>query len=107
MFFAASDRLGEIGGFVQLLDGTQGWYENDCKLDGRYDYGEGDLYDPYYEGKFDLWTKCGGTSVMMLAVRPKSNPTAYLIIVEVKLVKDGDLDALYEILDSFNVIGSF
>jgi serine protease Do len=25
VFFAASDRLGEIGGFVQLLDGLKGW----------------------------------------------------------------------------------
>jgi len=45
--------------------------------------------------------------VLVLAARPKSNPTAYLIIVEVRLVKDGDLDALFKILDSFQVVGSF
>ena len=35
VFFTASDRLGEIGGFIQLLDGTKGWYEDSCTLDGR------------------------------------------------------------------------
>ena len=110
VFFTASDRLGEIGGFVQLLDGTKDWYQDRCKLDGRYEYGEtGDFYDPYYEGKFDLWKKCDGTDagVLILAARPKSDPTAFLIIVEVRLVKDGDLDALFKILDSFQVVGSF
>jgi len=30
VFFTASDRLGEIGGFIQLLDGTKSWYEDRC-----------------------------------------------------------------------------
>jgi serine protease Do len=109
IFFAASDQLGQIGGFVQLLDGLRGWHEDDCKLDGRYEYGEGDWYDPYYEGKFDYWTNCGGTdtSVLVLAARPKDNPTAFLIIVDVYIVKDGDVDALFKILDSFQVVGNF
>ena len=110
VFFTASDRLGEIGGFIQLLDGTKGWYEDRCALDGRYNYGDaGDFYDPLYEGKFDLWKRCDGTDagVLVLAARPKADPTAYLIIVEVRLVKDGDLDALFKILDSFLVVGSF
>ncbi len=109
VFFAASKRLGEIGGYVQLLDGMKSWYENDCTIDGRYDYGSGNYPDPLYEGKFDLWKNCSGSSagVMILAARPKSDPTAYLIIVEVKLVKPGDIDALIKILDSFQVIGSF
>jgi hypothetical protein len=87
----------------------KGWYESDCTLDGRYDYGEGDYYDPLYEGKFDLWKNCSGTTsgVLILAVRPKADPTSYLIIVEVKLVKPGDIDALFKILESFQVIGTF
>jgi serine protease Do len=109
IFFTASDRLGQIGGFVQLLDGTKGWYEDRCTLDGRYDYGSGDFADPYYEGKFDLWKRCDDSDagILVLAARPKADPTAFLIIVEVRLVKDGDLDALFKILDSFVVIGSF
>jgi serine protease Do len=109
IFFTASDRLGQIGGFVQLLDGTKGWYENRCTFDSRNEYGTGDFNDPLYEGKFDLWKNCDSTSasVLVLAARPKADPTAYLLIVEVRLVKNGDLDALFKILDSFQVIGSF
>jgi len=110
VFFAASDRLGQIGGFVELLDGVKGWYENDCKFDGRNEYGkEGGYYDILYEGKFDLWKNCGGTNteVMVLAARPKADPTAYLMLVEVRILSEADLEALIHILDSFEVIGSF
>ena len=110
VFFTASDRLGEIGGFIQLLDGTKGWYEDSCSYDDRYDYGgAGDFYDPLYEGKFDLWENCSGTdaSVLILAARPKADKFAYLIIVEVRLVKDGDIEALFKILETFQVVGNF
>lgn len=112
VFFAASDRLGEIGGFIELLDGVRNWYESDCKLDrGSYHvaYGEGDFYDPLYEGKFDIWKNCKGTgtNVMVLAARPKSDPLGYLMVVEIRYITDEDLTALAHILASFEVIGSF
>jgi serine protease Do len=102
-FFAASKRMGEIGGYLQLLDGVRGWHEEDCDLDGTYDYGYGDYEDPLYEGKFDLWENCGSndTLVLVLAARPKANPTAYLLLLEIKITKDSDLDALDRILKSF------
>ena len=76
VFFAASDRLGEIGGFVELLDGLKGWYNSDCDFDSRTNYGEGDFFDPLYEGKFDLWENCGGTdtTVLVLAALAKGHP---------------------------------
>lgn len=112
VFFTASDRLAEIGGFVELLDGVVGWYENDCEKDKtlwRQNYGEGDFYDPYYEGKFDVWSKCKGTDsqVLILAARPKANPTAYLILVEIRFSTQADLDKLSHVLDTFEVIKDF
>lgn len=112
VFFAASDRLGDIGGFIELLDGVDGWYESDCSKDMDYwhaDYGEGDWYDPYYEGKFNVWTNCdsGGYDTFILAARPKDDPLAYLMLVEVKYWSDVDLDALFNILATFQVIGDF
>ncbi|MGE5224604.1 MAG: trypsin-like peptidase domain-containing protein [Omnitrophica WOR_2 bacterium] len=112
VFFTASDRLAEIGGFVELLDGVTSWYENDCKKDKtlwRQDYGEGNYYDPYYEGKFDVWKDCKGTDtqVMVLAARPKANPTAYLILVEIRFSTQEDLDRLSHVLDTFEVIKDF
>ena len=109
VFFAASDKLGQIGGFVELLDGVKGWF-SDCTFDSRNDYGRAGGYDdPLYEGKFDLYKKCGSndTQVLMLAARPKADPTAYLLMVEIHVLSDADTEALFHILDSFEVIGSF
>lgn len=103
VFFAASKELGAIGGYVELLDGVKGWYENDCTFSKRVDYGEGDWADPWYEGKFDLWENCGpdDTLVLVLAARPKSDPGAYLLLLEMKIVYDRDLDALDRIIQTF------
>lgn len=102
--FAASEDWGRIGGYLQLLEGVRGWHEDDCRLKGTYDYS-----DDIYEGKYDLWENCGDndTSVLMLAARPIENQTAFLLLVEVKITKDSDLDALDHILSTFQVVGSF
>jgi serine protease Do len=112
VFFTASDRLGEIGGFIQLLDGVTSWFETDCTRDRsnyHVDYGKGDWEDPLYEGKFDVWKKCKGTdmNVFVLAARPKATPTAYLMLVMINYEKDSDLQDLVHILSTFQVIGSF
>jgi hypothetical protein len=101
VFFAASDRLGQLGGYIQLLDGTKGWYEEDCKFDYRSDY-----KDIVYEGKFDVWKNCSDTDgvVLILAARPINNPEAFLILVEVKLINNADLTALNQILATFEVV---
>lgn len=98
VFFAASPRLAEIGGYIELLDGVDGWYSSDCTKEGRYDYD-----DPWYEGKYDFWQNCGpdNTWVLVLAARPKDNPSAYLLLLEVKIVYDADLTALDQILATF------
>ncbi len=100
VFFAASADLAKIGGYVQLLAGIRGWYESDCTLDGTYDYS-----DAVYEGKYDLWTGCGsnGNMVVSLAGRPINDPTGFLFIVEVKITSDADLDALDQILATFDI----
>ncbi len=51
VWLAASEDWGRLGGYAQLLDGVRGWYEDECELDGVYDYGAD---DPLYEGKYDL-----------------------------------------------------
>lgn len=103
IFFAASPRLGDLGGYVELLDGVKYWHEDNCTHGGRIRYGSGDWYDPLYEGQFDLWEDCGAsnTVVMMLAARPKANPTAYLILLEIHITKQADYSALTRILESF------
>lgn len=102
VFFAASDRLGQLGGYIQLLDGTKGWYEADCTYDRRSDY-----KDSVYEGKFDVWMNCGDEDgvVLILAARPINDPDAFLILVEVKLINNADLAALKQVLATFEVVG--
>jgi|YelNatPaOPRAMG01_1025707.scaffolds.fasta_scaffold03141_9 serine protease Do len=102
VFFAASEEMATIGGFIQLLDGVRGWYEADCKFDSRNNYS-----DQLYEGKYDLWKNCGPDKnwVLVLAARPQQNQTAFLILVEVKITKDADFEALDKILSSFLVGG--
>jgi serine protease Do len=102
VFFAASTDLAKIGGYAQLLEGLRPWYQSDCTLKGTYDYS-----DTTYEGKYDLWTNCGpnGNMVVSLACRPISNPTGFLMVVEVKIVTNADLDALDHILKTFDTTG--
>jgi len=98
--FAASKDWGQIGGYIELLDGTRDWYEGNCDLDGRYDY-----EDEVYEGKYDMWTCGADATVVVLSTRPKSDPGAYLTLVQVQLVTDADIDALGQIMKTFNVVG--
>ena len=75
-----------------------------CELDGRYDY-EDDLY----RGKFDLFTECGGIDgawFFVLTVVPKDDPTQFIINIEMQIVNEGHLEAVFRILDSFKVVAA-
>lgn len=103
VFFAASSDLGRTGGMVELLDGTRDWYKNDCRADGAAQ----NYSDELYEGRYQLWKNCGpnDTWTLVLAARPKENKTAFLILVEMKIISDADLEALDHILQTFVVVG--
>lgn len=98
--FSASKDWGAIGGYIQLLDGVEHWYNETCIREGRYDY-----EDEAYEGSYDLW-ECGSPdqAVMVLAVRPINDPSSFLALVQVQMVSDADVDALEYILSSFDVV---
>ena len=102
VFFAASTDCGNLGGYVNLLDWVKSFYENDCTLDGAYvNYSYA-----LYEGQYAFWKACGPNKnwVLVLAARPKDSPTAYLLLVEVKITSEADLAALDRILQTFQVI---
>ena len=105
VWLAASEDWGRLGGYAQLLDGVRDWYRGECRLNGTYDYGDD---DPYYEGKYDLWEDCGNqdTAMFVLAVRPKNNPTAFLMLLQMQIVSESDLEALDQILLTFDVVGN-
>jgi hypothetical protein len=97
---AASKDWGKIGGYLQLLDGTQGWFTDDCTKEARDKF-----EDSKYEGQYDVWD-CGvDSSVVVLAVRPISDPLAYLVLVQVQLGPGNDTTALERIWSTFDVVG--
>lgn len=103
VFFGATEEIAKLGGYVQLLDVFRDIFRQDCKLEGRYNY-----EDSVYEGKYDLFTRCSGeeNTMIILAARPISAPTSMLIIVVVNMMSDADVNALDEMLATFDVIGS-
>jgi serine protease Do len=107
VFFAASDRWGQIGGYANLLSGAEVFYESDCERDReswRVKYDDG-----LYEGMYNVYKNCGSlnTKVFVLGARPKVDKDAFLILVEIRFSTDSDLDALVQILKTFKVIGEF
>ncbi len=105
MKFAVSDDVVNFfGGYIMMLDLWRSDFRSVCEYTGRYDY-----EDALYEGKYDEFRNCGGPGgpyYMVLSARPKANPLAYNILVEVQFDQDADLDYVTRILDTFVVIGS-
>jgi serine protease Do len=103
LFYAASDEIAKLGGFVQLLDVYRDSYMTDCELADRYDY-----EDSAFEGKYDLFTNCLGEDnvLLILSARPINDPSAYLVLLIVNMISDSDFDALDQILATFDVVGN-
>lgn len=98
--FSASRQWGDIGGYLQLLDGTEHWYIDDCEKDERSEY-----EDEAFEGAYDWWI-CEYVDIVVIAVRPIVDPTAYLALIQVNMQTEVDFDALDEITATFDVINS-
>ncbi len=105
VWITASRDFGRIGGYAQLLEGTNGWFAS-CTLSesGSYD-------DPLYEGAYNLWDRCGDAgriASVVVAARPKQNPTAFLVLVVVNVdpAASDAREVLEVILNTFEVIGT-
>ncbi|MDW8327800.1 MAG: trypsin-like peptidase domain-containing protein, partial [Anaerolineales bacterium] len=103
MFFGVSDDIARLGGYIQVLDIRRDSLRQSCTFKSRNDYA-----DDVYEGKYDVFTDCQGAGnvYVVLSARPKSNPTAFLVLLEVNIMTDADLEALDHIYQTFNVVGS-
>ena len=104
LWIAASRDFGKVGGYLQLLDATRSWFES-CTFTERGTYD-----DEVYEGGYYIWERCGSQktiSSVMLVVRPKADPTAFLMMVNVSVGPQDDVGTLLPgILNSFDVIGA-
>ncbi len=105
VFFGVSDEVARWGGYIQLLDFYREDFSSVCTYEGRVEYGDN---DPIFEGAYDLFTNCGDSSnvFVVLSARPKTDPTAYLVLVQIQIITDADLEALDRIFATFNVIGA-
>lgn len=103
VFFAVSDDLATQAGYIQLLDAYSQLFREDCTFEGRYDY-----EDSAYEGKYEIFSGCAGAdnTLIVLSARPIQNKTAFLITLYVNVMSEADLNALDQILATFDVIGS-
>ena len=102
MDFRVSDDLANQLGYIELLNERSTFYRESCEYDGRTDYDDG-----YYRGKYDYFTKCGGSGgpgAWLLAAVSKADQFAYLILVEVVIKSDADWEAVDQIIASFDVI---
>ena len=101
VFFGATDDIARLGGYIQVLDVYRDWYREECTFEYREDY-----EDAAFEGAFDVLSNCldSGNVVVILSAKPL-NSTDLLVLVMVNIMTDADLDALDEILSTFDVIG--
>ncbi|MGQ0600190.1 MAG: trypsin-like peptidase domain-containing protein [Anaerolineales bacterium] len=103
VFFGVTDDIAKLGGYVQVLDLRREDLTGLCEFSSRNDY-----VDSAFEGKYDVFTGCDGADnvYVVLAARPINNPTAFLVLLEVNIMTDADLEALDQIYQTFDVVGS-
>ena len=105
VFFTASHDFGKIGGYIQFLDDVRYWHSANCTLEGRHDLSQL-IKSPNFDGVYDHWTNCEGNKaheVFVLTMRPKNNPTGYLVLLEVKITNQADYDVLDNILNTADI----
>jgi serine protease Do len=98
VFFGASKTLTQRYTTTELLDDIT--FSGDCTYEGRFDY-----EDSIYTGVYDLYSDCGGvgSSVINLSAEPADK--SFIMLLQVQVISDADLDALDNILNTFQVVG--
>ena len=75
-------------------------YGDDCEYVGREPYS-----DPLYEGAYDHYTNCSGTSSALFVVATFPEDETFVNIIVIKALTDADLDAADYALATFSVVG--
>lgn len=97
LFFGASTKFAQWGGYVQFLDIYTPWYHEACVFEGREDYNDG-----LYRGKVDYFSNCDGIggNAYVLAAVPIDAPSSAMIIISIQLPSEEE-DVLSHIWHSF------
>ena len=99
LLIATSRDWASMGGYANLLAGVAGGYK-DCQPAAAQAY-----KDDVYEGQIMVYSRCGPkqTAALVMAVRPITAPTAYLVLIEMKYTSDAELNLLDAILTSAEI----
>jgi serine protease Do len=103
--FSASEAWGNIGGYLQLLEGIRYVYEDNCTWEWREDY-----EDPVFEGAYEYWDCGRDADVILIGVRPISAPTAYLVLIQIQVASinsDFDMAAIDRIMSTFDLTDGY
>jgi serine protease Do len=104
MYFYVTDEFDRLGGDVGLLDTYRAGYIDDCGDGGRREF-----ENLNYRGQYDIFFGCGDSSgplLVVLTAVPKEDPAAFIVFIGVQATREADLDALDQVLRSFQVIGA-
>ena len=104
MYFYVTDEFDRLGGDVGLLDTYRAGYVEDCADGGRFEF-----ENLVYRGQYDIFLGCGGSSgplLVVLTAVPKEDPAAFIVFIGVQATREADLDALDQVLRTFQVIGA-
>ena len=71
-----------------------------CEKQGREDY-----EDPFYTGVFDTYANCGGEEAGIITVAAVPEDGSFILFLLIQIVGDRDLQALDQIIDTFQVVG--
>jgi serine protease Do len=74
---------------------------DECTSDGIQDYA-----DEVYTGLVEVWTGCAGTETEWVVIAALPPDESYLVVVGFQLVSDADVDALDQVIASFEVVGT-
>ena len=103
--FSASEDWGNIGGYLQLLEGIRYVYEDNCTYEWRESY-----EDQVYEGAYEYWDCGRNADVILIGVRPSLAPTAYLILVQIQVTSintDFDIEIVERIMETFDLMDGY
>ncbi len=75
-------------------------FSEDCVYDGRSPY-----EDPVFTGVFDLYQQCDGTDTILLVLAAQPADQSYGVVVVGQAITDADVEALDQVLNTFNVLG--
>jgi serine protease Do len=98
VFFGASKTLTQRYTTTELLDDIT--FSGDCTYEGRFDY-----EDSIYTGVYDLYSNCGEAGAAFINLSAEPADKSFIMLLQVQVVSDADLDALDNILNTFQVVG--